>query len=118
MKFWKRKEKREMVRVYDLDTGDITTIPAAELAPGMVSATIKGMEGQFWVEASKLNQGPYRHPPFSEEVRGMLRNIQQILQEVYPLTLEQWEDGFRRDTNAEREIAAWVYLSHIYSQVL
>src|SRR5690349_5054197 len=117
MKFWKRAEKREMVRVFDSDTGKITTIPAAELAPGMVRITVQGMEGEFWADASKLKQSPYRHPPFSEEVRDILRNIQQALEEVYPLSLEQWEDGFRRDTNAEREIAFWQHLSRVYSRL-
>ena len=118
MNFWKRSEKRERVRVFDPDTKVVTMIPASELAPGMVRTRMSGQEGEFWVDASKLKPGAYRHPPFSEEVRGILGNIEETLREVYPLTLEQWEDGFRRDANAEREIAFWLHLSQVYSQTV
>lgn len=116
MKFSKRENKRDMVRLYDLDAKQITTIPAAELAPGMVCITLTGKTGKFWADASKINHGPHRHPPFSEEVKDILRIIQYALQEVYPLSLEEWEDGFRCDTDAEREISFWVNLSLTYLQ--
>jgi hypothetical protein len=49
-----------------------------------------------------------RHPPFPPEVRDFVeRYIQIPLVEVYPRTLPQWEDDFRRDVDAAREIAIW-----------
>jgi hypothetical protein len=47
-------KKIEMVRVYDFETRKAISIPARELAAGMVKVTIQGREGEFWVEASKL----------------------------------------------------------------
>jgi hypothetical protein len=118
MKFWKHKDERPLVQVVDLDTGQITQMPAAELAPGMIRVTFDDREGEYWVEAGKLNPSPYRHPPFDEPVRNRLRHLQETLQEVYPLPLEEWEDGFRRDANAEHEIAMWLYLAKTYRDVL
>jgi hypothetical protein len=109
---------REMVRVYDFETGEITTIPAAELAPGMVIASIHGLEGTYWIDASKVRKSDYRHPPFGAEVRAYLQRIQDALWEVYPLTFQEWEDGFRRDQDPEREIALWMHLSEVYSRLV
>jgi hypothetical protein len=33
---------------------------------------------------------------------------------VYPQTLDEWEDGFRRDANPEREIALWCHMARVY----
>jgi len=30
------------------------------------------------------------------------------------LSFEEWEDGFRRDANAEEEIAIWSYAADVY----
>jgi hypothetical protein len=38
---WKRKAKREMVHIYDVETGAISTNPAVELASGMVRIAIR-----------------------------------------------------------------------------
>ena len=103
-----------MVRVYDIETNTVTTIPAEELAPGMVQVQIQGQEGLFWVDASRLQRSQYRHPPFSEDMRDHLREIQNALNEVYPQTLEFWEDGFRRDTHPQREIANWLHMARTY----
>jgi hypothetical protein len=35
------------------------------------------------------------------------------LAEVRPLSLEEWEDGFRRDRTPDREIAGWLHLAAI-----
>jgi hypothetical protein len=104
---------KEMVQVYDLKSKTISTIPASELAPGMVHAQVEGV-GLVWIAATQARPGPYQHGPFSKEVRDYLRQIKQALDEVYPQTLEQWEDGFRRDRNVERQIALWLHISSVY----
>ena len=35
------------------------------------------------------------------------------LAEVRPLSFDEWEDGFRRDRNPDREIAGWLHLAAI-----
>ena len=119
------------VRVCDPDTKKITTIPVGEVGPGMVRVSIDdfstvselarqlgakpraitGVEGEVWIEASKL---PLLQPPFSAEDREVLVVIRDSLQEVHPLTLEQWEDRFRRDANPKQQIADWLHVAKVY----
>ena len=106
-----------LVRVYDFDSKRVSEIPEAELAPGMIQAQLDGV-GLVWIRAARVKTGPIRHPPFSEELRGLLREIRTTFDEVYPKSLEDWEDGFRRDANAEQEIAAWYYAARKYQQCL
>ena len=101
------------VRVYDFETKRMSEIPAAELASGMLLANIEGL-GSAYVKSAQLKPGDYQHPPFSDDVREFLRAIKRDLDEIYPKTLEEWEDGFRRDRNPAGEIALWLRLAETY----
>lgn len=79
----------------------------------MMESEVEGV-GLVWVDASQTRLGPYCHPPFAEDLLYYLRKIKAALDEVYPLSLEQWEDGFRRDRNVTDHIAAWVFLALVY----
>ena len=35
---------------------------------------------------------------------------------MYPITAEEWEDGFRRDMNPDREIGMWCCMAVAFSQ--
>lgn len=103
-----------LVRVHNGETGEFNWIPAAELAPGMILVNFQG-QGEAWVHCSELEQGKeYYHPPFNESIRQILRHIKSALQAVRPLSLEEWEDGFRRDMHPEREIAICVHIAKVY----
>ena len=65
---------------------------------------------------NKMQQGAIRHEPFSEEIRDHLRHIENAFAEHCDLTLEEWEDGFRRDVSPEREIALWLHAADVYVQ--
>src|SRR5687768_10453326 len=96
------------VRVFDFETKQLTTIPAAELAPGMVQARVQGI-GTVYISAGQaVKLQGFRHPPMPE-MRENFAKIKASLDEVFPMSLEQWENGFRRDTNPEREIAFWLF---------
>jgi len=119
---WRRGKKLAeprdgFVNVYDFQTKKTSTIPAAELAPGMVRVRLETGE-VVWSKVSDLKHGPVRHPPFEGEARGLVEKIQKSLQEVYPHTYEFWEDGFRRDSNAEQEIALWLHISRIHEEFI
>jgi hypothetical protein len=118
MAFWKKNKQPERVRIYDPDTGNIATIPAAELAPTMVQVNLRVGDGQVeervWVDSTKLHPSPYRHPPFSEEVREYFRTLKQVLDEVDPKSLEEWEDGFRRDQDWEQELRIFLRIAEVY----
>jgi hypothetical protein len=47
-------------------------------------------------------------------MRVHIRAIQDALADVRPLTFEEWEDGFRRDTNPDAEIRIWLWIAYAY----
>jgi len=62
----------------------------------------------------QVQEGPLRHPPFEEDVRSYIRDIQAAFAEHRKLSVEDWEDGFRRDAHPEREIAGFSYAADVY----
>lgn len=104
----------QTVRVLDTTTQQIITIPASELTPGMMRVHIEGVEGDVFVEAGTLETSPHRHPPFDEKTRAFLRQLQVALGEVHPKTVEQWEDGFRRDAHPDTEMRFWAGVASCY----
>jgi hypothetical protein len=105
------------VRVYDSVTKKINTIPAAELAPGMVEAQVEGV-GRVWINSTEVKGGgEYKHPLFDSELRDFIeREIQKPLAEVWPKTLAQWEDNFRRDAEPEQEIGLWCRIAERFAE--
>jgi hypothetical protein len=109
--------KPDYVKVLDTESQTIISIPASELAPFMVEAQVDGVEGTVWVDARELHPSDYKHPPFSEDIRDLLWEIKASIDEFYCLPLEEWEDGFRRDTNPEQEIGIWLHLARLYRRL-
>jgi hypothetical protein len=72
----------------------------------------------FLVDGQRVFASGYRHGPFDDDVRALLGEIRDALSEVYPLSLEQWEDGFRRDMTPAREIASWLCLARAYRRLV
>jgi hypothetical protein len=105
----------EMVRFFDVESGRVVRIPAAELRPGAVQARVQGIEGLVWLLPDQLQQGEIKHPPFAEDVRAYIRQIQEAFAEHRPLSFEEWEDGFRRDAEPAREIALWSHAADVYT---
>lgn len=68
---------------------------------------IEGRPEPVYVDAARLQQGPYRHPRFEGQARSAIQTIAAELADVHPLSFEEWEDGFRRDQDASSEIATW-----------
>jgi hypothetical protein len=106
----------QKVRVLDLRTHRLITIPARELAPGMVRVRAESIEGDVWVEAAQVHQGPVLQPPLGEDVRRVVRHICDALQDVVPLTVEEWEDGLRRDVNPAGEVSFWRTVAEAYTR--
>jgi hypothetical protein len=105
----------EKVRVFDCHTGTLTTIPASELAPGMIRVQIQGIEGDVWVDASQLQAGgELRHPPLPEPARAAMGRLRETFADVYPRTPEEWEDGFRQDLNMRDQIASWLFMQDMF----
>jgi hypothetical protein len=52
--------------------------------------------------------------PLSEDLRDLLKRLQRVFAGVYPLSLEEWEEGFRRDAYHEEEMALWPHLADVF----
>jgi len=104
----------DLVPFLDADTGRVVRIPAAELRPGCVRAQVNGSEEIVWIDPAALHAGPVRHGPFPEEIRDYIRDIHAAFAEHRELSFEEWEDGFRRDANPEREIAIFSHAADVY----
>ena len=102
-----RKRAEDLVRFYDIDGERIVQIPASELVPGVIEAQVQGIDGLVWIDRTSLQQGDVKHPPFPEDIRVYIRRIEAAFKEHRDLTFDEWEDGFRRDTNPVQEIALW-----------
>jgi hypothetical protein len=103
-----------MVPFFDVETKRVVRIPAAELRPGVVQAQVQGIDELVWISPEQLHPGQIHHPPFDEDVRVYIRQIQEAFAEQRPMSFEEWEDGFRRDNHPEREIALWVHAANVY----
>lgn len=56
-----------------------------------------------------------RHEALEPEQILRIEKLKVILEDAYPLTIDEWMDGFKRDTHPEQEIQiieslAWVYV--------
>jgi hypothetical protein len=105
------------VRIYDFETRTIVTIRASELAPSMVRGQVEGVEGEVYIDPTKVRlPGVFLHAPFPDAVRQQVDRIREVFHDVSPHTLEELESGFRRDTNPGREIALWLWMADVFEQ--
>jgi hypothetical protein len=102
------------VHYLDPETGQTVRMPASELTEDVVRAHVLGVGKDVWTDASGDFITVLQHPPFGPELRTKLRRIHDALSEVCPKTLEEWEDGFRRDLFPEQEIQRWLWMAHCY----
>jgi hypothetical protein len=110
-----QKPSQEMVPFLDPEIGRVVQIPASELRPGAVRVHLQNTNEVVWVLAEQLRVSEIKHPEFEEEIREYIRQIQDAFAEHRPLSFEEWEEGFRRDNNPEREIALWLHTADVYT---
>jgi hypothetical protein len=103
-----------LVPFYDVPSRKVVHIPPTELRPGCVQVRMQGLDEIVWMLPEQLQEGPIWHPPFDEEIRSVICQIRDAFAEHRALTFEGWEDGFRRDTHPDREIAMWSYAADVY----
>src|SRR5262245_9142116 len=111
-----KTDSEDMVRVYDPTSKTVTEMPAAQLTPNMIQAKVEGLEGVHWISVGELKMGERQAESFPEEMRDHFREIKSKLDEVYAMSLEEWEDGFLRDEHPEQEIALWLHVADIYNR--
>ena len=113
--FGGRQPSQEMVPFLDAEVGRVVRIPASELRPGAIQIRLQGSNEVVWALPEQLHHGEVKHPEFDEGIRDYIRQIQTAFAEQRPLSFEEWEEGFRRDANPEREIAIWSHAADIYT---
>jgi hypothetical protein len=85
------------------------TVPADQIPPGYIKIHLKD-HGDFYASTEWLagtRDAGYRHAEFPAEVRRVFRTFIEAFVGVYERTLEEWEDGFRKDRRPWSEIAIW-----------
>ena len=84
---------------------------------GLIRVKVEGEKNISWVDPNDLKGSEYHHPPFGKQRMAVLKEIKKLLNEVYPMSLAGWEDGFRRDMHPEREMFIWLSVARCYSNV-
>ena len=112
--FARRPSPSGFVPFHDVPSRRVIHIPPGELRPGCVQARVEGVEEIVWILPEQLQEAPIRHPPFDEEMRSYIREIQSAFAEQRDVSVEEWEEGFRRDADPEREIAMFAYAAEVY----
>jgi hypothetical protein len=115
MRRWFRGGRSTAKSVPFLDvSGRIIQIPSSELRPGMIQVRCQGTNETVWAFPAQFNPSEVRHPPFEEDVLAYIRDIRETFLEHRPMSLDEWEDGFRRDANPLQEIAIWSHAADVY----
>lgn len=68
------------------------------------------------VDLSAVQPGPLRHAQLDPELVERIKLFRPVFADLYPQTLEQWIEGFRRDVNPEAEIAVWEHMAHALTE--
>lgn len=67
-----------------------------------------------WMNPAEIPQSEIRHPPYTGPLLNDIKRIKEIFAQVCPKSLDEWQDGFRRDRNPESEIALWLRMGELF----
>lgn len=103
-------------RVYDPETGTVTSIPVRELSDAMIAIRIEGVDGLVYVDQAlvQIEKGPLRHEELPPALVDRIESIADIFEDVLPASTEEWVDDFRRDEQPETELLVWERLAESY----
>jgi hypothetical protein len=111
---WLRK-KREAKPLPKTEVGDPTP-PTPLVAAPKESPAAGGGGRTEWVDVNKLEAGPIRREKLTSEQLERVRFLQKTFAEVDQRPLEEWIDGFLRETNIGREMALCELMAKAYSR--
>jgi hypothetical protein len=104
------------VRVYDFDRKTTQEIPAGELAPGYVHATVEGVPGTVYVDVrDKQPDWVPRHKDLSEECRRVIRYYAEAVKQVDPLPFDQRLSRFCCERDPRRELIIHFHIAYVYA---
>ena len=90
-----------------------------EITAEYIKANIVGSAiGLVWIKASELKPNDsYYHDKLDDDQIKYIKEIRSNLQGVYDQSQEEWENGFRKDRDINKEIASWWFLSSRFSAI-
>ena len=103
---------------YSNENGVIMRIPVSELVPGVVwggwgHEDLGPIWFPMWLHPS-IACREWGNPPLTEEARGILRDLQNELHEVYPHTLEEWDADIQGTPKPAMRMSRWLGLRSAY----
>src|SRR5437588_12712349 len=66
------------------------------------------------VPSNQVENAEHQFPPFPPQIRDQIRQIQEAFSDVCPDSVDEWDDGFRRDAHPIREIELWLAMAELY----
>lgn len=69
-----------------------------------------------WIPVDKIVPGPICNPILSETQIQRAERLRDIFQEVFPSTVEEWLDSFKRDQRANSELSLWEHMGAVYNR--
>jgi hypothetical protein len=95
------------------------SVAATEVPAGYAPVHIID-HGDFYASPEVLRtfktRDEYVHSEFPSDVREIFRRFERVFASFYPRTVEQWEEGFRRDRYPWGEIAMWEWWANTIEQ--
>jgi len=61
-----------------------------------------------------LKPGPVRHKELPSLLIDRIEALRSALEDVYPMSMAEWLDGFQRDAHPEAEVVWWERLARCY----
>ena len=67
-----------------------------------------------FIDPKLLKLGPQQHAKLTPDLVDRIRLIRASFLEVFPGSLKNWIDDFKRDSHPSREVAVWEHLAAVY----
>ena len=114
-----QNDDQATARIFDLKTKTLRSIPARELAAGMAQVRLVDSEEAVWVETKQaLTLPTWWHPPLGLQALAKITQIKELLDDVYPKTLWEWEATLRRECQPDQEIEIWLRVGQTYQAAI
>src|SRR5579863_5104165 len=111
-------KQNNMVRFYDFEKKRYHTIPANEITSDMIRVQIEGENETAWVYKSQLKTSDkFLTSELNDEIRQLIQQIKGYVDDVYYLSEEEWEEGFRKDKDPIKQIRGWLKVGCIYNDM-
>ncbi len=79
-------------------------------------ARFRAARKKTWIDPALLERGPIRHASLPPRLVERVTAFEPVFADVYPITHQEWLDGFQRDEHPSREIATWEQIAKALTQ--